>query len=399
MVSEKLSSTISAVPASATLEMARISRELKATGVDVIAFSLGEPDQLPPEEVLQAARDAVGSKWNKYPPVNGYLDLREAICAKFKRDNGLDYTPDQIVVSTGAKQSLFNIVMSLISPGDKVVLPAPYWVSYEGQILMAGGQPVIVQSSIHNDFKPTVADMIAAIDDDTRLLIFSSPNNPSGSVMDRSELEKLADAVKNHPNLIVVHDEIYEHIVFEGEHVSFGSLPGMAERTVTVNGLSKAFSMTGWRIGYIGAPLWLAKACNRVQGQVTSGPNSISQRAAIAAVNCDTSMFNALKDLYRKRRDLVLEQMKSIDGIICNKPAGAFYVMPDVRALIGKKAGNRVIGSSHDLCMYLLETAHVALVDGAAFGMPGYIRMSYATSEELIIEGIARMKKAIDALV
>lgn len=398
MVSEKLSSTISAVPASATLEMARKSRELQQQGVNVITFSLGEPDQDPPDTVLEAARNAIGHDWNTYPPVNGYLDLREAICSKFKRDNGLDYAPDEISVSTGAKQVLFNIITSLISPGDEVVLPAPYWVSYEGQILMAGGRPVVVGSDITTDFKPPVQNIIDAIGSDTRLLIFSSPNNPSGAVMDRNELEQLAEAVSDHPKLIIVHDEIYEHIVFEGEHVSFASLPGMKERSVTVNGLSKAFSMTGWRIGYMGAPAWLAKACNKVQGQVTSGPNTIAQRAAIAAMSCPTDSFADLKRLYRARRDLVLKHLAGIEGVKCNTPPGAFYVMPDISSILGRSFNGRRITTGAELCMYLLEEAHVALVDGAAFGLPGHLRMSYATSEALIIEGIQRMKKAIDNL-
>lgn len=379
--------------------MARKSRELKEKGIDVIAFSLGEPDQEPPSSVLEAAKLAIDGHWNSYPPVNGYLDLRSAICDKFKRDNGLIYTPDQIVVSTGAKQSLFNVIISLISPGDEVILPAPYWVSYDGQVKMAGGTSVVIDSTIEQDFKPNVQDIANAINERTRLLIFSSPNNPSGSVLTRSDMNELADVVRQHPNLIVIHDEIYEHIVFEGEHVSFASLPGMAERTVTVNGLSKAFSMTGWRIGYMGGPAWLAKACNRVQGQVTSGANTIAQRAAIAALQLEGSSFTGIKELYRTRRDLVLNELKSIPGITCNKPKGAFYVMPNVSSLFGKQTGNRKINNGNDLCMYLLEEAHVALVDGEAFGLPGYVRMSYATSEDLIVEGIGRMKVAIEKLV
>ncbi len=398
MVSERLSPTISAVPASATLEMAKKSRELREQGHDVIAFSLGEPDQQPPSAVLEAAHQAINDGFHRYPPVNGYLELREAICAKFKRDNNLHYAPDQITVSTGAKQSIFNVISSLIGPGDNVVLPAPFWVSYEGQVLMAGGEPRIVASTFEQDLKAHIDDIANAIDDKTRLLIFSSPANPSGSVVTRTELEKLRAVVLRHPNLIVISDEIYEHIIFSGEHVSLGSLPDMAGRVVTVNGLSKAFSMTGWRIGFIGAPTWLAKACNKVQGQVTSGANTIAQRAAIAALEVDPTAFNDLRKLYKERRDLVLEKLAEIPGVRCNKPEGAFYVMPDVSTFFGKRFGERTIRNGQELSMYLLEEAHVAVVDGEAFGMPGHIRISYATSNDLLIEGISRMKKALAVL-
>lgn len=395
---ERLSPTISAVPPSATLEMAAKSRELRAKGHDVIAFSLGEPDQQPPPIVLEAAHEAIDGGFHKYPPVNGYLELREAICHKFKRDNKLNYTPDQITVSTGAKQSVYNVIQSLVGPGMNVILPAPFWVSYEGQVLMAGGEPRVVASTLEQDLKAHIDDIAAAIDDNTRLLIFSSPTNPSGSVVTRQELEKLRDVILKHPNLIVISDEIYEHIIFSGEHVSLGSLPGMEDRVVTINGLSKAFSMTGWRIGFMGAPKWIAKACNKVQGQVTSGPNTIAQRAAIAALSMEASEFEDLQKLYCSRRDLVLQQLSTIEGIRCNKPEGAFYVMPNISAFFGKKFNGRELNDGNAICMYLLEQAHVAIVDGAAFGMPGHMRISYATSDEQLIEGISRMKKALEAL-
>ena len=399
LVSERLSETISAVPPSATLEMAAKSRELRAQGHDVITFSLGEPDQNPPPSVLQAAHEAIDAGFHRYPPVNGYLDLREAICTKFKRDNDLDYLPEQITVSTGAKQSVFNVIQSLIGPGMNVILPAPFWVSYEGQVLMAGGEPRIVASTLEQDLKAHIDDIAAAIDENTRLLIFSSPTNPSGSVVTRQELEQLREVVLKYPDLIVISDEIYEHIIFSGEHVSLASLPGMKDRVVTINGLSKAFSMTGWRIGFMGAPTWLAKACNKVQGQITSGPNTIAQRAAIAALELDGSAFKDLQDLYRSRRDLVLDLLSEIPGLRCNRPEGAFYVMPDISAFFGKEFNGRKISNGNELCMYLLQEAHVAIVDGAAFGMPGHMRMSYATSEDVLKEGIRRMKVAIQALV
>ena len=389
-----LSPTVQAIAEPATLLMARRSRELKAQGRDIIDLSLGEPDHDPPAFALKAAHEALDGPWHKYPPVNGMADVRAAIAAKFKRDNGLEYTPEQIVVSTGAKQSIMNVVMSLVGPGDEVVIPAPYWVSYSEQVKLAGGTPVIVESSIDEDWKPPVERIAAAITPRTRLLMFSSPCNPSGSVMDRAELEALAAVVARHPELYVIADEIYEHIVFSGTHVSFGTLPGMAERTITVNGLSKAFALTGWRVGYIGAPLWIAQAATKVQGQFTSGANSIAQRVCKACVEADPALLAPMRADFLRRRDLVLREVAKIPGWRCNTPQGAFYLMPDVRSSIN---GTTIKGSV-DLSLHLLDAAGVALVEGASFGAEGTLRISYATSDEKLTEAMQRVARAIEQL-
>lgn len=389
-----LSPTVQAIAEPATLLMARRSRELKAQGRDIIDLSLGEPDHDPPAFALKAAHEALDGPWHKYPPVNGMADVRAAIAAKFKRDNGLEYTPEQIVVSTGAKQSIMNVVMSLVGPGDEVVIPAPYWVSYSEQVKLAGGTPVIVESSIDEDWKPPVERIAAAITPRTRLLMFSSPCNPSGSVMDRAELEALAAMVARHPELYVIADEIYEHIVFSGTHVSFGTLPGMAERTITVNGLSKAFALTGWRVGYIGAPLWIAQAATKVQGQFTSGANSIAQRVCKACVEADPALLAPMRADFLRRRDLVLREVAKIPGWRCNTPQGAFYLMPDVRSSIN---GTTIKGSV-DLSLHLLDAAGVALVEGASFGAEGTLRISYATSDEKLTEAMQRVARAIEQL-
>lgn len=389
-----LSPTVQAIAEPATLLMARRSRELKAQGRDIIDLSLGEPDHDPPAFALKAAHEALDGPWHKYPPVNGMADVRAAIAAKFKRDNGLEYTPEQIVVSTGAKQSIMNVVMSLVGPGDEVVIPAPYWVSYSEQVKLAGGTPVIVESSIDEDWKPPVERIAAAITPRTRLLMFSSPCNPSGSVMDRAELEALAAVVARHPELYVIADEIYEHIVFSGTHVSFGTLPGMAERTITVNGLSKAFALTGWRVGYIGAPLWIAQAATKVQGQFTSGANSIAQRVCKACVEADPALLAPMRADFLRRRDLVLREVAKIPGWRCNTPQGAFYMMPDVRSSIN---GTTIKGSV-DLSLHLLDAAGVALVEGASFGAEGTLRISYATSDEKLTEAMQRVARAIEQL-
>ncbi|MCB0786196.1 MAG: pyridoxal phosphate-dependent aminotransferase, partial [Flavobacteriales bacterium] len=315
-----LSELVTSIQEPATLLMARRSRELKAQGRDIVDLSLGEPDQPPPAFALEAARKAIEGPWHKYPPVNGFADVREAIAAKFKRDNGLDFSPEQIVVSTGAKQSLINVIMALAGPGDEVVIPAPYWVTYSAQVRLAGATPVFVPSTVQEDWKAPVERIAAAITPRTRLLVFSSPCNPSGSVLTREELQQLADVVARHPDLIVVSDEIYEHIVFDGEHVSFASLPGMAERTVTVNGLSKAFALTGWRVGYIGAPEWIAKACTRLQGQFTSGTNSIAQRVTLACMQADPALLAPMREDFRRRRELVLKALEQVPGWHCNRP-------------------------------------------------------------------------------
>ncbi|MBK8500651.1 MAG: pyridoxal phosphate-dependent aminotransferase [Flavobacteriales bacterium] len=389
-----LSPVAAAIVEPATLLMARRCRELRAQGKDVIDLSLGEPDHDPPAFALEAAHEALRGPWHKYTPVNGYLDVRQAIAHKFKRDNGLEYTADQIVISTGAKHSIMNAVMSLCGPGDEVVIPAPYWVSYSEQVRLAGATPVIVTSTLEEDWKAPVERIAAAITPRTRLLMFSSPCNPSGSVMARQELEALADVVREHSELYVIADEIYEHIVFDGEHVSFASLPGMSERTITVNGLSKAFALTGWRIGYIGAPLWIAQACTKVQGQFTSGANSIAQRVAKACVEADPGQLTPMRDDFLRRRDLTLAALGKIPGWRCNVPQGAFYLMPDVRASID----GRTMKGSVDLSLYLLDTAGVSLVEGRSFGAEGTLRISYATSDTKLVEAMDRVAKAIALL-
>lgn len=390
----RISPTVAAIAEPATLLMARRSRELRAQGRDIIDLSLGEPDHDPPAFALEAAHEALRGPWHKYPPVNGYLDLRQAIAAKFERDNGLAYTADQIVVSTGAKQALINVVMSLVGPGDEVVIPAPYWVSYSEQVRLCGGTPVIVHSSLEEEWKAPIARIAAAVNERTRLIMFSSPCNPSGSVLTQQELEELAEVVRRYPGLYVMADEIYEHIVFEGEHRSFAALPGMAERTITVNGLSKAFALTGWRLGYIGAPLWIAQAATKVQGQFTSGTNSIAQRVAKACVEADPALLAPMRTDFKRRRDLVVDALKRIDGWRCNVPQGAFYLMPDVRSSID----GRTIKGSVDLSLYLLDTVGVSLVEGASFGAEGTLRISYATSDEKLTEAMARVARGIAQL-
>jgi len=389
-----VSPTVAAITEPATLLMARRSRELRAQGRDIIDLSLGEPDHDPPAFALEAAHEALRGPWHKYPPVNGYPDVRQAIANKFKRDNGLDFTAEQIVVSTGAKQALINVVMSLIGPGDEVVIPAPFWVSYTEQVRLAGGTSVLVHSTLEEDWKTPIERIAAAITPRTRLIMFSSPCNPSGSVLTRTELEALAEVVREHPNVYVVADEIYEHIVFDGEHVSFASLPGMAERTITVNGLSKAFALTGWRLGYMGAPLWIAQAATKVQGQFTSGTNTIAQRVAKACMEADPNLLAPMRADLLRRRDLVLREVKKIPGWRCNVPQGAFYLLPDVRSCIDGK----VIKGSVDLSLYLLDTVGVSLVEGRSFGAEGTLRISYATSDDKLSEAMVRVAKGVAQL-
>lgn len=375
--------------------MARRSRELRAQGRDIIDLSLGEPDHDPPAFALEAAHEALRGPWHKYPPVNGFLDVREAIAWKFERDNGLRYSPEQIVVSTGAKHSIMNAVMALCGPGDEVVIPAPYWVSYSEQVKLAGAKPVLVPSTLEEDWKAPVERIAAAITSRTRLLMFSSPCNPSGSVLRRDELEALAALVARHPDLLVIADEIYEHIVFEGAHVSFASLPGMLERTITVNGLSKAFALTGWRIGYIGAPLWIAQACTKIQGQFTSGANSIAQRVTKACMEADPALLAPMRADFQRRRDLTIDAMKAVAGWRCNVPQGAFYLLPDVSASFN---GTTIKGAV-DLSLHLLDAVGVSLVEGASFGAPGTLRVSYATSDAKLTEAMARVARAVGELV
>jgi aspartate aminotransferase len=389
-----LSPLVSSIAEPATLLMARRSRELKAQGKDIIDLSLGEPDHDPPGFALDAAREAINGPWHKYPPVNGFLDVRQSIVRKFKRDNGLEYTADQIVVSTGAKQAIMNVVMALVGPGDEVVIPAPFWVTYAEQVRMAGGTPVIVRSTLEEDYKPSIERIAAAITPRTRLLIFSSPCNPSGSVLTLAEMEALAAEVRKWPELCVISDEIYEHIVFSGTHRSFAALPGMMERTITVNGLSKAFALTGWRIGYIGAPLWIAQAASKIQGQFTSGANSIAQRVTIACMDADPKLLGGMRVDFLRRRNLLVEALKKVPGWRCNVPEGAFYVLPDASASLN----GTTIRNSVDLCLYLLDSGGVSIVEGDSFGAPNTVRISYATSDDKLLAAVDRIAAAVSRL-
>ncbi|MFD2822992.1 pyridoxal phosphate-dependent aminotransferase [Lacinutrix iliipiscaria] len=391
-----LSERVLNMSTSATLAMAAKTRELKAEGKDIIGLSLGEPDFNTPDYIKDAAIQAIHDNYNSYTPVDGYVELKEAIITKFKRDNNLNYSLPQIVVSTGAKQCLSNVAMVMINKGDEVILPCPYWVSYSDIVKVAEGVPVEVQTSIENDFKMTAAQLEAAITPNTKMLWFSSPCNPSGSVYSKEELEALAEVLKNHPNIYVVSDEIYEHINFVGGHVSMAQIDGMFDRTITVNGVSKAFAMTGWRIGYIGAPEAIARACNKMQGQVTSGANCIAQRAVITALNEPPSRVQFMIDEFKIRRDLVLDLLNEIKGFNNNTPEGAFYVFPDISYFFGKTLRGRTITNATDFSLYLLEEALVATVTGEAFGNPNCIRISYAASQEQLTEAIKRIKDTVN---
>ena len=395
MSANPLSDRINNLSVSQTLAMAAKARELTALGKDIISLSLGEPDFNTPDFVKEAAKKAIDENWSKYPPVDGYVELKQAIIKKFQRDNNLTYQPANIVVSTGAKQALYNIAQAMINEGDEVILPAPYWVSYSEIVKMAGGIPVEVPTTVESDFKITAEQLKNAITPKTKMMWFSSPCNPSGSVYNKEELTALAAVLGQHENIYVVSDEIYEHINFAGTSCSIASIPGMFDRTITVNGVAKAFAMTGWRIGYIGAPEFIAKACTKLQGQVTSGANSIAQRATIAALEADPSEIKYMVDAFHKRRDLVIDMLNDIPGLKVNKPEGAFYAFPDVSYYFGKTLNGTFINNADDLAMYLLEQANVATVTGAAFGNPNCLRLSYATSEELLIEAFRRIKKAL----
>ena len=390
-----LSDRINNLSTSQTLAMAALARELKAQGKDIISLSLGEPDFNTPDFIKEAAKKAIDENYSTYSPVDGYLELKEAICRKFKRDNKLDYKPSQIVVSTGAKQSLYNIAQVMLNDGDEVILPAPYWVSYFEIIKLSGGVPIVAPTSVENDFKITPQQLEQSITSKTKMIWYSSPCNPSGSVYSREELIALSKVLEKHPNIIVVADEIYEHINFSGTFCSIASIPGMYEKTVTVNGVAKAFAMTGWRIGYIGAPEFIAKACTKMQGQVTSGANSIAQRATIAAVDADPIVLKDMVQAFESRRNLVVALIKDIPGFKLNVPEGAFYVFPDVSYYFGKTLKNKIINNADDFSMYLLEEANVATVTGDAFGNPYCIRFSYATSEEILTEALKRIKMAL----
>ena len=390
-----LSKRINSLPISATLSMAAKARELKNNGVDIIGLSLGEPDFNTPEFIKDAAISAVNDNWNSYSPVDGYLDLKAAICNKFKRDNGISYESSQIVVSTGAKQSIANVCMVLLNPGDEVLLPAPYWVSYSAIATLAEAESKIIPTSIDTDFKITPEQLENSINSKTKLVMFNSPNNPSGTIYTENELRALGKVLEKHPNIYILSDEIYEHINYGTPHFSIASIPELYERTITVNGVAKAFAMTGWRIGYIGAPEWIAKACNKMQGQITSGANCIAQRATIAAVNAPVSQIRYMVDEFSKRREIIIDLLKAIPGIKINQPQGAFYVFPDVSDYFGRTLNNKKIENASDFAIYLLEEAHVATVTGEAFGNGDCIRISYAASEKNIREAIKRISKSL----
>ena len=392
---EHLSERIQKMATSATLAMAAKARELRNEGKDIIGLSLGEPDFNVPDFIKDAAKQAIDENYSSYTPVNGYADLRRAISEKFKRDNDLEYSEKQIVVSTGAKQSLANLAMVLLNKGDEVILPAPFWVSYHDIVKVAEAIPVQIPTSIEADYKMTPIQLEEAITPKTKMLWFSSPCNPSGSVYSREELEGLAEVLRKHPGIFVVSDEIYEHINFRSGHVSIAGLEGMYDRTITVNGVSKAFAMTGWRIGYIGAAEWIAVACTKMQGQVTSGANAIAQRATITAVQAPVSKIQYMIDEFRNRRDLVLKLLGEIEGFKVNVPEGAFYVFPDISNFFGKTLNGTTIEDASGFAMYLLEHANVATVTGAAFGAPNCIRISYAASTDELVEAIRRIKVAV----
>ena len=392
---ENLSERINSLPVSATLAMASKARDLKNMGIDVIGLSLGEPDFNTPEFIKQAAINAVEENWNSYSPVDGYADLKNVICKKFERDNNILYKPSQIVVSTGAKQSIANVCMVLLNPGDEVVLPAPYWVSYSAIATLAEAKSVIIPSTIENDFKISPEQLEGSINSNTKLVMFNSPNNPSGTIYTQEELEAMGEILKKYPNVYILSDEIYEHINYGTPHFSIARIPELYDRTITVNGVAKAFAMTGWRIGYIGAPEWIAKACNKMQGQITSGANCIAQRATITALNEPITKIQYMIDEFAKRREIIIELLKDIPGIKLNKPSGAFYVFPDISSYFGKVLKGKKIKNATDFALYLLEKAHVATVTGEAFGNGNCIRISYAASEEKIRLAIERISSAL----
>ncbi|MFL5763295.1 MAG: pyridoxal phosphate-dependent aminotransferase [Bacteroidia bacterium] len=394
----KLSDRINNLAESQTLAMAKKSRELQAQGKDIISLSIGEPDFNTPDFIKDAAKKAIDDNITHYTPVPGILELRKAISEKFKRDNGLNYTFDQVVVSTGAKQSIANVILSMVNPGEEVIVPIPYWVSYIETIKLAEGIPVTIPTTIGSDFKITPDQLKKAITPKTKMIVFSTPCNPSGTVYSREELKALADVIAQHPDLYIISDEIYELINFSGKHESIAQFDFIYDRVITVNGVSKGFAMTGWRIGYIGAPKWIADACEKMQGQFTSAPTSISQMATLAAVKADPNVTFEMRDAFRKRRDLVLDMMKEIPGMKTNVPDGAFYIFPDISYYFGKSFGKYTIKNSSDLSLYLLEEGNVALVSGDAFGDDNCIRFSYATSEDKLIEAVKRIKTALAKL-
>ena len=395
-MTNKLSKRINNLPVSATLAMAAKARELKENGIDIIGLSLGEPDFNTPDFIKNAAIKAIEDNYNSYTPVDGYVDLKKSICKKFKRDNDLEYKLDQIVVSTGAKQSIANTVQVLVNPGDDVLLVAPYWVSYSAIVTLAEGNPIEIRSDISSDFKITPVQLENSITSKTKLVIINSPNNPSGSVYSEKEYKALAKVLEKYPDIFILSDEIYEHINYGIPHFSFAKIPSMYERTITINGLAKAFAMTGWRVGYIGAPNWIAKACTKMQGQITSGTNCIAQRACIAALEAPVSEIKYMIDEFKSRKELIINLLKDIKGFKLNEPKGAFYVFPDISSFFGKTLKKKKINNASDFAIYLLEKAHVATVSGEAFGSPNNIRISYAASTENIKNAIQRIKNAVE---
>lgn len=393
-----VSNRVASLAPSQTLAMSQKSSELRELGIDVINLSVGEPDFNTPDHIKQAAKEAIDQNFSTYSPVPGYMDLRKAICHKMLRDNDLEFTPDQIVVSNGAKQSLCNTILALVNKGDEVIIPAPYWVSYIEMVKLAEGDSIIIEAGFEQDFKITPAQLEAAITPRTKMLILCSPSNPSGSVYSQEELQGLAEVLKLHPQVYILADEIYEHINYVGKHQSIAQFAELRERIVIVNGVSKAYAMTGWRIGFIAAPLWIAKACNKLQGQYTSGASSIAQKASVAAFAGDQSCVEVMRSAFERRRNLVLELASQIEGFKVNKPDGAFYLFPEVSAYLGKRYGERTINTSSDLAMFLLEVGHVATVAGDAFGMPNCLRFSYATSDENLVEALRRIKNTLALL-
>jgi aspartate aminotransferase len=395
---EKLSKRLASLAPSATIAMNQKSRDLKAKGIDVINLSVGEPDFNTPEHIKDALKKAIDDNYSFYPPVSGFPDLRKAITEKLKKENGLDYTPEQIVVCSGAKHCIANILLSVIDPGDEVIIPAPYWVSYAEQVKIADGVNVILDTRFEDNFKLDPAQLEAAITPKTKALILCSPSNPTGSIYNREELKAMADVLARHERIIIISDEIYEHINFTGEHESIARFENIKDRVVVVNGVSKAYAMTGYRIGYLAAPLWIAKACDTLQGQFTSGATAVAQIASVSALRGDQSCVAEMNKAFKRRRDLVLDHMRKIKGVRCNVPDGAFYVFPDMSCFFGKSAGSVKIENSMDLCLYLLENGHIAAVPGSAFGEPNCIRISFANSDKNLEEAMKRLKTAVEKL-
>jgi len=394
----KLADRITHLSESQTIAMAKLSRELQEQGYDIISLSLGEPDFITPEDIRESAKKAIDDGFTKYTPIAGFADLRQAISEKFRNENGLEYAPDQIVVSTGAKQSIANVVLSLVNPGEEVIVPAPYWVSYTQMIKLAEGIPVFIPTTVENDYKITPEQLKRSITSKSKLMIFSSPCNPSGTVYTKDELHALAKVMAEKEDLFILSDEIYEHINFMGNHESIAQFDFIKDRVAVVNGVSKGYAMTGWRIGYIGAPKWIAAACDKMQGQFTSGTSSISQKAATAALKSGTGFYDQMRATYKRRRDLVVKMLSDIPGMKVNVPMGAFYVFPDVSSFFGKSDGKTTVKNATELCMYLLTDACVSMVTGEAFGDPNCVRLSYATSDELLVEALSRMKISLAKL-